>query len=247
MGRDAWPTRFGMSDVWSTMARRLRRGRGPAPDGRRPRRARAGRPGQRRRRSRSRTARAASSSGRTCAARRRRCCATARATSARVWTSPCACGRERAAHPHRRPPRRHAARAGGERLPAGDRRASSAADARLGRHCVVAEGDPIVPPLRVYVEAPRGGRPRRARAASCTRRCGARFAVDPARAGLAAGGRAQDPHRPPDRARRRAAATRSRTSGGRARHDRHHRRARRRPARHAGTARRAATPGTSTR
>ena len=34
----------------------------------------------------------------------------------------CACGRERAAHPDRRPPRRHAARAGGERLPAGDRR-----------------------------------------------------------------------------------------------------------------------------
>ena len=28
------------------------------------------------------------------------------------------------------------------------------ADERLGRHCVVAEGDPIVPPLRVYVEAP---------------------------------------------------------------------------------------------
>jgi hypothetical protein len=25
---------------------------------------------------------------------------------------------------------------------------------RLGRHCIVAEGDPIVPPLRVYVEAP---------------------------------------------------------------------------------------------
>ena len=25
---------------------------------------------------------------------------------------------------------------------------------RLGRHCVVAEGDPIVPPLRIYVEAP---------------------------------------------------------------------------------------------
>jgi hypothetical protein len=24
----------------------------------------------------------------------------------------------------------------------------------LGRHCVVAEGDPVVPPLRVYVEAP---------------------------------------------------------------------------------------------
>jgi hypothetical protein len=29
-----------------------------------------------------------------------------------------------------------------------------AADPRLGRHCVVAEGDPIVPPLNVYVEAP---------------------------------------------------------------------------------------------
>jgi hypothetical protein len=28
------------------------------------------------------------------------------------------------------------------------------ADNRLGRHCVVAEGDPIVPPLRLYVEAP---------------------------------------------------------------------------------------------
>jgi phenylacetate-coenzyme A ligase PaaK-like adenylate-forming protein len=27
-------------------------------------------------------------------------------------------------------------------------------DPRLGRHCVVAEGDPIVPPLDVYVEAP---------------------------------------------------------------------------------------------
>jgi phenylacetate-CoA ligase len=26
-------------------------------------------------------------------------------------------------------------------------------DARLGRHCVVAEGDPVVPPLHVYVEA----------------------------------------------------------------------------------------------
>ena len=29
-----------------------------------------------------------------------------------------------------------------------------AADARLGRHCVVAEGDPVSPPLQVYVEAP---------------------------------------------------------------------------------------------
>jgi hypothetical protein len=31
-----------------------------------------------------------------------------------------------------------------------------ARDARLGRHCIVAEGDPIVPPLHVYVEAPAG-------------------------------------------------------------------------------------------
>ena len=29
-----------------------------------------------------------------------------------------------------------------------------AAESRLGRHCVVAEGDPVVPPLRLYVEAP---------------------------------------------------------------------------------------------
>ena len=29
-----------------------------------------------------------------------------------------------------------------------------AEDARLGRYCVVAEGDPIAPPLSVYVEAP---------------------------------------------------------------------------------------------
>jgi hypothetical protein len=27
-------------------------------------------------------------------------------------------------------------------------------DATLGRYCVVADGDPIVPPLRVYVEGP---------------------------------------------------------------------------------------------
>ena len=29
-----------------------------------------------------------------------------------------------------------------------------AEDARLGRHCVVAHGDPLSPPLQVYVEAP---------------------------------------------------------------------------------------------
>lgn len=31
-----------------------------------------------------------------------------------------------------------------------------AGDPRLGPHCVVAEGDPVVPPLRLYVEAPPG-------------------------------------------------------------------------------------------
>ncbi len=31
-----------------------------------------------------------------------------------------------------------------------------AAEPRLGRHCVVAEGDPVEPPLQVYVEAPTG-------------------------------------------------------------------------------------------
>jgi phenylacetate-CoA ligase len=70
-----------------------------------------------------------------------------------VWTGPCACGR------------------GEPRIRIDGRRddmlrvqavnvypqaigAILAADPRLGRHCVVAEGDPIVPPLHVYVEAP---------------------------------------------------------------------------------------------
>ena len=71
----------------------------------------------------------------------------------RVWTAPCACGRTTAR-----------IRIDGRRddmlrvqavnvypqaigtILSGDR--------RLGRHCVVAEGDPVVPPLLVYVEAP---------------------------------------------------------------------------------------------
>ena len=73
----------------------------------------------------------------------------------RVWTSPCACGRTTA------------------RIRIDGRRddmlrvqavnvypqaigAILERDERLGRHCVVAEGDPIVPPLTVYVEAPPG-------------------------------------------------------------------------------------------
>jgi len=72
---------------------------------------------------------------------------------AQVWTGPCPCGRA------------------GPRIRIDGRRddmlrvqavnvypqaigAVLAADPRLGRHCVVAEGDPIVPPLEVYVEAP---------------------------------------------------------------------------------------------
>ena len=75
---------------------------------------------------------------------------------AQVWTSQCECGR------------------GGTRIRIDGRRddmlrvqavnvypqaigAILDADNRLGRHCVVAEGDPIVAPLRLYVEAP--GRP----------------------------------------------------------------------------------------
>jgi phenylacetate-CoA ligase len=72
---------------------------------------------------------------------------------AQVWTAPCACGR------------------GSMRIRIDGRRddmlrvqavnvypqaigAILSSDPRLGRHCVVAEGDPIVPPLDVYVEAP---------------------------------------------------------------------------------------------
>ena len=71
----------------------------------------------------------------------------------RVWTSACACGRS------------------SPRISIDDRRddmlrvqavnvypqaisAMLAAEPQLGRHCVVAEGDPVKPPLRVYVEAP---------------------------------------------------------------------------------------------
>ena len=101
--------------------RGVRRGRGPAPDRRRSTPCSSWSTRTRAPRGSSRTARPASSCGRTCAARPRRCCATARAT----WRGVDVAVRVRprgAAHPHRRPPRRHAARAGRERLPAGDRR-----------------------------------------------------------------------------------------------------------------------------
>jgi phenylacetate-CoA ligase len=71
----------------------------------------------------------------------------------RVWTAPCACGR------------------GSPRIRIDGRRddmlrvqavnlypqaigAILSAEPALGRHCVVAEGDPVEPPLRLYVEGP---------------------------------------------------------------------------------------------
>ena len=73
----------------------------------------------------------------------------------RVWTSPCACGR---ATPRIRIDGRRddmlrvqAANVYPQAIGAIVER-----DPRLGRHCVVAEGDPIVPPLQLYVEAPPG-------------------------------------------------------------------------------------------
>jgi phenylacetate-CoA ligase len=72
---------------------------------------------------------------------------------AQVWTSPCACGR---AEPRIRIDGRRddMLRVQAVNVYPQAIGAILSADERLGRHCVVAEGDPIVPPLRVYVEAP---------------------------------------------------------------------------------------------
>jgi phenylacetate-CoA ligase len=72
---------------------------------------------------------------------------------AQVWTSPCACGR---AEPRIRIDGRRddMLRVQAVNVYPQAIGAILAADPRLGRHCVVAEGDPIVPPLNVYVEAP---------------------------------------------------------------------------------------------
>ena len=99
----------------------------------------------------------------------------------RVWTAPCACGRTHAPHPHRRPPRRHAARAGRERLPAGDQRRAGTRSAPR-------------PALRGGRGRPRGAaaaRLRRGRAAGGPGRRGRRAARRAARAlrGHAAGAR----------------------------------------------------------
>jgi phenylacetate-CoA ligase len=72
---------------------------------------------------------------------------------AQVWTSPCPCGRP---EPRIRIDGRRddMLRVQAVNVYPQAIGAILAADAQLGRHCVVAEGDPIVPPLRVYVEAP---------------------------------------------------------------------------------------------
>jgi phenylacetate-CoA ligase len=70
-----------------------------------------------------------------------------------VWTAPCPCGRSspRIRIDGRRDDMLRVQAVNVYPQAIG---AILAADARLGRHCVVAEGDPVVPPLHVYVEAP---------------------------------------------------------------------------------------------
>jgi phenylacetate-CoA ligase len=71
----------------------------------------------------------------------------------RVWTSPCVCGRSspRIRIDGRRDDMLRVQAVNVYPQAIG---AILAAEPRLGRHCVVAEGDPVEPPLRVYVEAP---------------------------------------------------------------------------------------------
>jgi phenylacetate-CoA ligase len=71
----------------------------------------------------------------------------------RVWTSPCSCGRTtpRICIDGRRDDMLRVQAVNVYPQAIG---AILGRDTRLGRHCIVAEGDPIVPPLQVYVEAP---------------------------------------------------------------------------------------------
>jgi len=73
----------------------------------------------------------------------------------RVWTSPCPCGRTtpRIRIDGRRDDMLRVQAVNVYPQAIG---AMLSRDARLGRYCIVAEGDPIVPPLHVYVEAPAG-------------------------------------------------------------------------------------------
>jgi phenylacetate-CoA ligase len=94
---------------------------------------------------------------------------------AQVWTKPCACGRT---EPRIRIDGRRDDMLRVQAVNVYPQAIATVLDGepRLGRHCVVAEGDPIVPPLRLYVEAPAqadlNGIEERLRAA-----LGARFAV----------------------------------------------------------------------
>ena len=165
------PTRFGMSDVWSTMAGECGAGEGMHlttaghavlelvdPD--------TGAPValDRRRRGRARVdapaARGLAASALPLGRPRSR---VDRAVRVRARD---------AADPHRRPPRRHAARAGGQRPPGRDRRrARRARRARAPRRR--RRRRPVAPPLRVYVEtraaAPPPSAPRARCAAGCAR------------------------------------------------------------------------------
>ena len=73
----------------------------------------------------------------------------------RVWTSPCRCGRDtpRIRIDGRRDDMLRVQAVNVYPQAIG---AILSRDARLGRYCVVAAGDPIVPPLEVFVEAPSG-------------------------------------------------------------------------------------------
>ena len=70
----------------------------------------------------------------------------------RVWTSPCSCGRTtpRISIDGRRDDMLRVQAVNVYPQAIG---AILGRDTRLGRHCIVAEGDPIVPPLQLYVEA----------------------------------------------------------------------------------------------
>jgi phenylacetate-CoA ligase len=71
----------------------------------------------------------------------------------RVWTAPCGCGRTtpRIRIDGRRDDMLRVQAVNVYPQAIG---AILAGHPRLGRHCMVAEGDPVVPPVRVYVEAP---------------------------------------------------------------------------------------------
>jgi phenylacetate-CoA ligase len=72
-----------------------------------------------------------------------------------VWTGPCACGRitPRIRIDGRRDDMLRVQAVNVYPQAIG---ALLEADPRLGRHCVVAEGDPIIPPVQIYVEAAPG-------------------------------------------------------------------------------------------